>query len=62
MDKKIILQSVINAILSWLLVALIISLKNQIGFGDALIRPYTIIIAVAAGVASFFGFMMRKKK
>ena len=56
------LKALINAVLAWLIIALIISFKNQIGFGDALLKPHTIIIAVISGAASYAGLMMRGLK
>ena len=59
--KSIIIKSLINMILAWLLVALVICLKQGIGYGEALTAPYSIYLAIAAGVGSFIGFMIRKK-
>ena len=59
--KSIIIKSLINMVLAWLLVALVICLKQDISYVDALTAPYTIYLAIAAGVGSFIGFMIRRK-
>ena len=62
MEKKDIIKALINALLTWLLVALVLSLKRHISYGEALTTSYTIVLAIVAGLGSFLGLMLRKNK
>ncbi|MBR3398147.1 MAG: hypothetical protein IKG70_09955 [Lachnospiraceae bacterium] len=62
MDKSNLIKALVNLVLSWLLVAVVLCIKYHISFGAALTRPYTIIIAIVAGVASYVGLMIRKNR
>ena len=62
MDKTNILKAVVNAVVSWVAVALIIGIKTKIGFGAAFLKPQVITVAVVAGLASYIGLFLREKR
>ena len=65
MNKNIILKSLLNGILTFVLVALVLSLKGW-AIAQAVASPYTIFLAVSAIAGSFVGFtvkaMMKQKQ
>ena len=62
MTRSNITKALVNAILTWLLVALVVCLKRDLPFIDVLTTPYTIVVAIVAGVASYVGMYWRKNK
>ena len=58
----IIVKSLINGVVSWLLVALIVTLKKDVSFVQVLTEPYTIFLAVAAAFGSYAGYNRKMKK
>ena len=56
MDKNIILKSLINGIITWLVVGLFLSLTKDTTFVEALITPYILFVASACIGGSFIGF------
>ena len=56
MDKNIILKSLINGIITWLVVGLFLSLTKDTTFVETLITPYTLFAASACIGGSFIGF------
>jgi hypothetical protein len=62
MNSSFIVKALVNTILSWLLIALVFSLKKDISYVDALAMPYIILVSVVAGVASYFGMLLRNRK
>lgn len=49
-------KSMINAVVSWLVVALVLSLVRDMSFMQALTTPYTIALSISALVCSYIGF------
>ena len=58
-DKGIIIKSLIQGIVAWLVVALILSQIKDMGFGQTLTAAYTITAAITACLGSYIGFMGR---
>ena len=56
-DIRIIIKSLINGIVAWLVVALILSRMNGLAFAEALVIPYIITAAITAGLGSYIGFV-----
>ena len=56
-DIKIIIKSLINGIVTWLVVALVLSRMNGLAFAEALVIPYTITAAITACLGSYIGFI-----
>ena len=61
MNSSFFVKALVNTILSWLLIALVFSLKKDISYVDALTLPYPILMSIVAGVASYIGMVLRKK-
>ncbi len=60
--NKIIIKSLVNGIVSALLLALILTLTKGMNYVDALMAPSTLILAPCAAVGSFIGYTLRAKK
>ena len=58
MNKNNVIKSLLNGVLTFVLVALVLSLKGM-DITQALVSPYTIFLAVSAIVGSFVGFTMK---
>jgi hypothetical protein len=61
MDKKIVIKSLLNGIISLLVLALLLGLVKDQGFVQALTAPYTIAVALVAIVGSYIGFARKAK-
>lgn len=62
LNKSIIIKSLINGVVSYFLVALVLTLIKGQPFGQALTAPYTIFPGVAALVGSVIGFWRKENK
>jgi hypothetical protein len=51
-----IVKALVNGVLSWLLVALVLSLVKDMSLVQAITAPYTVVLAVTAVVSSWIGF------
>ena len=56
MNNNIILKSLINGILTWLVLGLFLSLTKDTTFVEALITPYILFAASVCIGGSFIGF------
>ena len=56
MNNNIILKSLINGILTWLVLGLFLSLTKDTTFVEALITPYILFAASTCIGGSFIGF------
>ena len=61
MNKTILVKALVNGIVSLLVLAVLLSLVNGIGFMEALMAPYTIIAAISAVAASYIGFVRKAR-
>ena len=61
MDKNIFIKSLLNGVISLLVLAVLLSLIKDMSFVQALTGPYTIAIAIAAMVGSYIGFARKVK-
>ncbi len=61
-NKSIIIKSLINGVLSYFVVALVLTLARGVPFAKALTAPYTIILGVSALVGSAIGFIVKANK
>ena len=61
MNKNILVKALINGIISLLVLAVLLSLINGMGFMAALMAPYTILAAVSAVVGSYIGFARKAR-
>ena len=62
MKKNIIVKSLVNGILAFVLVALVQYLVKGVAFAQAIVAPYTIYLTISAIVGSFVGFSIRTMK
>lgn len=62
MKKNIIIKSLVNGILAFVLVALVQYLVKGVAFAQAIVAPYTIFLTISAIVGSFVGFSIRTMK
>ena len=62
MNKNIIIKSLVNGILAFVLVALIQHLVKGVAVAQAVIAPYTIFLTISAIVGSFVGFNIKAMK
>ena len=62
MNKNIIIKSLVNGILAFVLVALVQHLVKGVAIAQAIIAPYTIFLAISAIVGSFVGFSIKTVK
>ena len=60
--KHLLIASFANAVISWLLFAVILSNINNSAFTDTLLTPYVILMAVTAGACSYLGFIRKQIK
>ena len=62
MNKNVLIKSLITAILTWLVVALVFSISRGTTFVQSLVRPETIGIGIAAIVGGYVGFKKKESK
>jgi len=63
MTKNIIIKSLVNGIMGWIIVALIFSLKRpDMTFVQGLTSMYPIYMGIAGFAGSLIGFSIRKNK
>ena len=60
--KNIIIKSLVNGILTFVLVALIQHLVKGVAIAQAVIAPYTIFLTISAIVGSYIGFSIKAMK
>ena len=58
--KLIIIKSMINTVVTWLLFAMILSVINYVALGQSLIEIHTIILAILTGLSSYVGFLRKE--
>ena len=58
MNKNTVIKSLLNGILTFILVALVLSLKGM-AIAQAIIAPYTIFLTISAILGSFIGFTLK---
>ena len=58
MNKNNVIKSLLNGVLTFMLVALVLSLKGM-DIAQALVSSYTIFLTVSAIAGSFIGFAMK---
>lgn len=61
MDKNILIKSLLNGVISLLVLAVLLSLIKDMSFVQALTELYTIAVAIAAMVGSYIGFARKAK-
>lgn len=62
MKKSIIIKSLLNAVISYFVVALVLTLFKGVPFAQALTAPYTIVLGISALVGSALGFAIKASK
>ena len=62
MSKNIIIKSLVESLIGWVLLALVMCLTRNITFVQALIAPYSIGLAVSAFVGCCIGYQRKLKK
>ena len=62
MKKNIIIKSLVNGILAFVLVALVQYLVKGVAITQAIVAPYTIFLTISAIVGSFVGFSIKTAK
>ena len=62
MNKNIIIKSLVNGILAFVLVALVQHLVKGVAYAQAIVAPYTIFLTISAIVGSFVGFSIKATK
>ena len=61
MDKNILIKSLLNGVISLLVLAVLLILIKDMSFVQALTKFYTIAVAIAAMVGSYIGFARKAK-
>ena len=61
-NRKIIIRSLIEGGIGWVVLAGILSMMHSIPFVQALVAPHTILIAISAIVGSCIGYRRRAQK
>ena len=61
MGNNILIKSLLNGVISLLVLAVLLSLGKDMSFVQALTVPYTIAAAIAAMVGSYIGFARKAK-
>ena len=62
MNKNLIIKSLLNGILSFVLVALVLHLVKGVAIAQAIVAPYTIFLTLSAIAGSFVGFNIKAMK
>ena len=62
MSKNIIIKSLVESLIGWVLLALVMCLTRNITFVQALITPYCICMTVCGFVGCCIGYQRRLKK
>ena len=62
MDKNILVKSLGQGIVGWILLALLLSFTKDMTFVQAFAAPSTITMSVATVVGSYVGYVRRAKK
>ena len=62
MKKNIIIKSLLNGILTFVLVTLVLYLVKGVPFAQTIVAPYTIFLTISAVVGSFIGFSIKAAK
>ena len=62
MNKNIIIKSLLNGILTFVVVALVQYLVEGVALTQAIAAPYTIFLTISAIVGSFVGFSIKATK
>ena len=62
MKKNIIIKSLVNGILAFVLVALVQYLVKGVAITQAIVAPYTIFLTISAIFGSFAGFSIKTMK
>ena len=61
--SSIVVKSLLNAVASWLLVALVFTMKTPgLGFTHQLMSVHTIFISITAFAGSFIGYLIRENR
>ena len=53
-------KSLRNGVISWLVIALVLSLVKDLSLVQAFAAPYTIALALSAALGSYIGFERKK--
>ena len=61
MDRNTLIKSLLNGVISLLVLAVLLSLIKGMSFVQALTVPYTIAAAIVAMVCSYIGFARKAK-
>ena len=61
MDKNILIKSLLNGVISLLVLAVLLSLRTDMSFVQALTVPYALVVAITAMVGSYIGFARKAK-
>jgi len=62
MNKNIIIRSLIETVIGWVLLALLLCMTKDITFAQALLTPYTIAIMVSTFVGACIGYRRKALK
>ena len=58
--KLDIYKSAVNAVVTWLIFGMILSIINHAALAQSLLSIHTIILAITAGLGSYVGFLRRE--
>ena len=62
MNKNLIIKSLLNGVLSFVLVALVFHLVKGVAIAQVIVAPYTISLTISAIVGSYIGFRIKTMK
>lgn len=62
MNKNIIIRTVIEGLIGWVLLALVVTFAKDITFAQALFAPHTLVMASAGFIGGYIGLRRRAQK
>ena len=62
MNRSIIIRTVIEGIIGWVLLALIVTFTKDITFVQAFFAPHTLVMASAGFIGGYIGLRRRAQK
>lgn len=62
MNKNVIIRTVIEGLIGWVLLALIVTYTKDMTFAQALIAPHTLVMATAGFLGGYIGLRRKAQK
>ena len=62
MNKNIIIRTVIEGLIGWVLLALVVTFAKDMTFAQAFIAPHTLVMASAGFIGGYIGLRRKAQK